>query len=116
MIILLFVLFVYCGPPTTFIEFFRDKGSNYWERAKQIIGGNDANKSDNLGQYDRVGFAAVPDHYEPEDDFDDDDDDYVKGSKDDKRKENVAANNKNKTTEQNQKEGNNEAAKDLLAD
>ena len=72
LIVLLFVIFVYCGPPTAIIELFRDKGSKYWERAKQIIGGNDANNSENLGQYDRVGFAAVPDNYEPGDDFDDD--------------------------------------------
>ena len=30
-----------------------------------------------MGQYDRVGFAAVPDHYEPDDDDDEEDEEKV---------------------------------------
>ena len=33
-IVLIFVALVYFGPPITLIEFFRDKGSKYWDRAK----------------------------------------------------------------------------------
>ena len=108
MILILFGVFVYCGPPTAFFDFLKNKGSTFWDRAKQIIGGKDANRSDNLGQYDRVGFAAVPDQYDP-DDFDDDE--YA--NREDQSKEILTP---KKTPPDNKKNQEGEASKDLLAD
>ena len=109
MIVILFGVFVYCGPPTGIIDFLKSRGSIYWDRAKQIIGGNDANNSRNLGQYDRVGFAAVPDQYEPDDFYDEDE--YANGA--DKSKEKLTP---KKTPPDNKKSQEGEASKDLLAD
>ncbi len=59
---------LYYGPPLELFEYLKDKFSGHFSRARNYA--ESLNLKDEK-PYEQVGFGAVPDHYEPDEDEDD---------------------------------------------